>query len=164
MRLAEIEGLRRALIAEETAPTGVPEPAATVDQLFEIDRRYGAAGGDRWFVAPAEGEPLLLLPPAQRRADRPGRGRRHPRRLAANAATPRRSCTAAVAAAQAAGDAPIFLTAEAADWPQLMYAKLGFETVGDLTILAAAGSPDACSTYGTSPPRQRLYGRYKAGR
>ena len=42
---------------------------------------------------------------------------------------------AAVAAAQAAGDATIFLTADAADWPQLMYAKLGFEEVGDLTIL-----------------------------
>ncbi|MBN9624301.1 MAG: hypothetical protein J0H06_15375, partial [Actinobacteria bacterium] len=42
---------------------------------------------------------------------------------------------AAVAAAQADGNALVFLTAEAADWPQLMYANLGFETVGDLTVL-----------------------------
>jgi len=42
---------------------------------------------------------------------------------------------AAVAAAQADRNAPIFLTADAADWPQLMYAKLGFETVGDLIVL-----------------------------
>jgi len=40
-----------------------------------------------------------------------------------------------IAAAQAAGDTTIFLTAEAADWPQLFYARLGFETVGDLTVL-----------------------------
>jgi len=42
---------------------------------------------------------------------------------------------AAIAAAQAAGDETIFLTAEAADWPQLFYARLGFETVGEITVL-----------------------------
>ncbi len=42
---------------------------------------------------------------------------------------------AAIAAAQAAGDKTIFLTAEAADWPQLFYARLGFETVGEITVL-----------------------------
>lgn len=132
--LAEAEGLRRALIAEETAPTGVPEPEATVDQLFEIDTRYGAAGGDRWFTAPGDGEPLSccrLLSDGRigqvedvgTRVDARERG--YAKAIVA----------AAVAAAQADGNAPIFLTAEAADWPQLMYAKLGFETVGDLTIL-----------------------------
>jgi hypothetical protein len=43
--------------------------------------------------------------------------------------------TAAIAAAQAAGDRAVFLTADAADWPQLLYARMGFETVGDLTVL-----------------------------
>jgi GNAT superfamily N-acetyltransferase len=133
-RLAEIEGLRRALIVEETLPTGVPEPEATVDQLFELDTRYGVAGGDRWFAAPAEGGPASccrLLSDGRigqveevgTREDARGRGY-------ATAIV-----LAAVAAAQADGRAPIFLTAEAADWPQLMYAKLGFETVGDLTTL-----------------------------
>jgi GNAT superfamily N-acetyltransferase len=134
VRLAEIEELRRALIAEEAVPAGVLEPEATIDQLFEIDTRYGAAGGDRWFVAPAEGEPLSCC-----RLLRDGRigqvedvgTREHARERGYAKAI----VTAAVAAAQAEDDTPIFLTADAADWPQLMYAKLGFETVGDLTIL-----------------------------
>jgi len=132
--LAEIEGLRRALIAEETVPTGVPEPQATVDQLFEIDQRYGGAGGDRWFTAPAAGEPLsccrLLSDGRCGQVEDVGTREDARERGYAKAIV-----LAAVAAAQADGNAPIFLTAEAADWPQLMYAKLGFETVGDLTIL-----------------------------
>ncbi|HKZ13490.1 MAG TPA: GNAT family N-acetyltransferase [Solirubrobacterales bacterium] len=132
--LAGIEGLRRRLIAEETVPTGVPEPQATVDQLFEIDRRYGAAGGDRWFTAPAAGEPLsccrLLSDGRIGQVEDVGTREGARERGYAKAIV-----LAAVAAAQADGNAPIFLTAEAADWPQLMYAKLGFETVGDLTIL-----------------------------
>ncbi len=134
VRLAEIEGLRRALIAAEAVPTGVPEPEATVEQLSEIDHRYGTAGGDRWFTAPAGGEPLSccrLLTDGRigqvedvgTRADARERG------------YAKAIVLAAVAAAQADGNTPIFLTAEAADWPQLMYANLGFETVGDLTIL-----------------------------
>jgi GNAT superfamily N-acetyltransferase len=134
VRLAEIEGLRRTLIAEETVPTGVLEPQATVDQLFEIDGRYGLAGGDRWFAAPADGEPrsccrLLSDGRIGQVEDVGTRGDSRERGYA------KAIVLAAVAAAQADGNAPIFLTAEAADWPQLMYAKLGFETVGDLTIL-----------------------------
>jgi GNAT superfamily N-acetyltransferase len=134
VRLAEIEGLRRALIEEEAAPTGVEQPEATVDQLFELNRRLGAAGGDRWFAAPAAGEPLsccqLLRRDGIGQIEDVGtlahaRERGHAKAIV----------LAAVAAARAAGDATIFLTADAADWPQLMYAKLGFETVGDLTIL-----------------------------
>ncbi|OJU84259.1 MAG: hypothetical protein BGO11_21670 [Solirubrobacterales bacterium 70-9] len=134
VRLAEIEGLRRALIAEASVPTGVPQPDATVDQLFEIDGRYGSAGGDRWFVAPGEGEPLsccrLLSDGTIGQVEDVGT-REHARERGYAKAI----VLAAVTAAQADGNAPIFLTAEAADWPQLMYAKLGFETVGDLTIL-----------------------------
>jgi GNAT superfamily N-acetyltransferase len=134
VRLAEIEGLRRTLIAEETAPTGVAEPQATVDQLFEIDRRYGGAGGDRWFTAPAGDEPRsccrLLSDGRIGQVEDVGTREDSRERGYGKAIV-----LAAVAAAQADGNAPIFLTAEAADWPQLMYANLGFETVGDLTIL-----------------------------
>jgi hypothetical protein len=42
---------------------------------------------------------------------------------------------AALGAAQALEPELIFLCADAADWPQLMYAKLGFEAVGDVHIL-----------------------------
>jgi GNAT superfamily N-acetyltransferase len=134
VRLAEIEELRRALIAEEAVPTGVPEPQATVDQLFEIDGRYGVAGGDRWFTAPVDDEPRsccrLLSDGRTGQVEDVGTRRDFRERGYAKAIV-----LAAVAAAQADGNSPIFLTAEAADWPQLMYAKLGFETVGDLTIL-----------------------------
>ncbi|HEY5334033.1 MAG TPA: GNAT family N-acetyltransferase, partial [Solirubrobacterales bacterium] len=133
VRLAEIEGLRRELIAEEMPP-GNAELEATVDQLYELNARYAKECGDRWFVAPAEGAPLSAC--CLYRQGRIGqvedvgtlvRGRE---RGYAKAIV-----SAAVAAAQAAGDKTIFLTADAADWPQLLYAKLGFETVGDLTVL-----------------------------
>jgi GNAT superfamily N-acetyltransferase len=132
VRLDEIEGLRRALNTE-LMPTGGDGPAAA-RQLLEIDRRYGAPGGDRWFVAPATGEPqsacrLLRADGIAQVEDvatlAPARERGYAKAIV----------TAAVAAAQAAGDETIFLTAEAADWPQLFYARLGFETVGDLTVL-----------------------------
>jgi ribosomal protein S18 acetylase RimI-like enzyme len=131
--LAEIEGLRRALIREEL-PAGIDAVEATVDQLFDLAGRYGAAGGDRWFVAPAEGAPLsacrLLQQGSIAQVEDVGTLERARERGYAKAIV-----LAAVAAALAAGEATIFLTAEAADWPQLLYARLGFETVGDLTIL-----------------------------
>lgn len=140
--LAEIEELRRTLIGESSVPAGVPEPEATIDQLFELNRRYGKAGGDRWFTAPAAGdgdtpgagEPLscccLLSDGRIGQVEEVGT-----REDARERGYAKASASAAVAAAQADGNAPIFLTAEAADWPQLMYANLGFETVGDLTVL-----------------------------
>jgi N-acetylglutamate synthase-like GNAT family acetyltransferase len=132
--LAEIEGLRRRLIAEEAVPAGAREPQATVDQLFELDRRYGEAGGDRWFTAPAADEPrsCCRLLGDGRIAQVEDVGTRVDSRERGYA---KAIVLAAVAAAQADGAETIFLTAEAADWPQLMYAKLGFETVGDLTVL-----------------------------
>ncbi len=131
-RLKQIEPLRRAIIAESMPPDGGGPAAA--DQLFEQDRRYGLAGGDRWFVAPADGEHRS----ACRLLRRDGIGQVEE----VGTLTPARErgyakaiVTAAVAASQAAGDRAIFLTAEAADWPQLLYARMGFETVGDLTVL-----------------------------
>jgi GNAT superfamily N-acetyltransferase len=134
VRLAEIEGLRRAIIAEEAVPSSVEDPEATVDQLYEIDRRYGVAGGDRWFVAPAEGEPMAACRLLRRGAIAqvedvgtlaPARERGYGKAIV----------LAALATAQAEGAETVFITADAADWPQLMYAKLGFEAVGELTVL-----------------------------
>jgi GNAT superfamily N-acetyltransferase len=132
VRLEEIADLRKALNAE-LMPAGGDGPAAAL-QLFEIDRRYGGPGGDRWFVAPDESEPqsaCRLL-----RAN----GIAQVEDVATLTAARERGyakaiVTTAVAAAQAEGDTTIFLTAEAADWPQLFYGRLGFETVGDLTVL-----------------------------
>ena len=133
VRIGEIEGLRKALIGE-SMPTGIDDFEATVDQLYDLNRRYARAGGDRWFVAPGEGEPMsaccLLRGDGIAQVEdvgtlSPARERGYAKAIV----------TAAVAAAQAAADPTIFLTAEAADWPQLFYARLGFETVGELTIL-----------------------------
>lgn len=134
VRLAEVEGLRRRIIAAEALPPGVAEPEATLEQLFRQEFRYAAAAGDRWFVAPAEGEPLsactLLQVGPIAQVENVGTLEHARERGYAKAIV-----RAAIAAAQASGATTIFLTADAADWPQLMYAKLGFEAVGDLTVL-----------------------------
>lgn len=132
VRLAQIADLRKAIIAESMPPGGGGD--AVVDQLFELDRRYGAPGGDRWFVAPPAGEPMSAC--RLLRADDIGQveevGTLTPARERGYA---KATVLAAIAAAQAAGDKTIFLTADAADWPQLFYARLGFETIGELTVL-----------------------------
>ena len=133
VRLAEIEGLRKALIDESMPADG--GGAAAVDQLYELDRRYGEVAGDRWFVAPAEGEPMSAC-----RLLRDGNGIGQVEEVGTLTAARERgyakaTVLAAIAAAQEAGDETIFLTAEAADWPQLFYARLGFETVGEITVL-----------------------------
>jgi hypothetical protein len=136
VRLAQIADLRKALIAESMPPT-VDQLDATVDQLFELNRRYGEVAGDRWFVAPTDGEPasaccLLRLGGIAQVEEvatlLSGRERGYARA----------AVVAAIAAAQADAAEFIFLTAEAADWPQLFYARLGFETIGDLTVLRRA--------------------------
>lgn len=133
--LAEIRELRRAITIEEGIPEAMPEPEETAEQLLELDRRYGEAGGDLWFVAPASGEPLSCC-----RLLRDGSGIAQvedvgTREAARDRGYAKAIVRAAIAAARAAGDATIFLTADAADWPQLLYGKLGFETVGEITIL-----------------------------
>jgi ribosomal protein S18 acetylase RimI-like enzyme len=132
VRLTEIEGLRKALIAESIPAGG--GGAAAVEQLYDLDRRYGEAAGDRWFVAPADGEPMSACRLLR------GGGIGQVEEVGTLAAARERgyakaTVLAAIAAAQAAGDKTIFLTADAADWPQLFYARLGFETVGEITIL-----------------------------
>jgi GNAT superfamily N-acetyltransferase len=129
---AEIAGLRRALTVELT-PNSM-DFDATVDQLLELDRRYSERCGDRWFVAPAEGDPAstcrLYRQGGIAQVEDVGTLEAGREKGYAKAIV-----RAAIAAARSAGDERVFLTADAADWPQLMYAKLGFETVGELTIL-----------------------------
>ncbi len=132
VKLAEIEGLRKELLAETMPADG--GGAAAVEQLLDLDRRYGEAAGDRWFVAPARGEPLSAC-----RLMRGG-GISQVEEVVTLARARERgyaraTVLAAVAAAQEAGDRAIFLVADAADWPQLLYGRLGFETVGEITIL-----------------------------
>jgi GNAT superfamily N-acetyltransferase len=131
--LEEIAGLRRRLIGE-SMPKGIDQFEATVDQLLALEGRYGEAGGDRWFVAPATGGPLAAC-----RLFRQGRiGQVEDvatREDARERGFAKAIVLAAVAASQAEGDTTIFLVADAADWPQLLYGRLGFESIGDLTVL-----------------------------
>ena len=126
--LEEIAGLRRELIRDGLPVIGA-QTEQTVEQLLEWDRMLGVAGGDRWFMARAGGEPAACcrllagegigqvedvgtLPAARER----GLGR---------------AVTLAAAEASAAdGNELTYLGALADDWPRLMYERLGFDEVG----------------------------------
>jgi GNAT superfamily N-acetyltransferase len=131
--LAEILPLRREL-SRESMPPGIDHLEETVEQLLELERRYGEAGGDRWFVAdgvdgPAAACRLLAGAGLQQVEDVATLEPARERGLA------QAVVLAALAEAHTADPELIFLVADGADWPQLMYAKLGFEPVGDLHIL-----------------------------
>ncbi|HEX8754646.1 MAG TPA: GNAT family N-acetyltransferase [Solirubrobacterales bacterium] len=128
--LAEIAGLRRALLIENGAP-GDDDPQLTATHRLEVDRRFGELTGDRWFCAPAAGEPqstcrLYMRGPIAQVEDvgtlTPARGRG----LAQSVVR------ATIAAARSGGAETIFLCADAEDWPRLMYERLGFEPLGEL--------------------------------
>ena len=131
--LAGILPLRRQL-SRESMPPGLDRLEETVEQLLELERRYGEAGGDRWFVAngpdsPAAACRLLAGAGLQQVEDVATLRSARERGLAQSVVL------AALAEARAAGPELIFLVADGTDWPQLLYAKLGFEPVGDLQIL-----------------------------
>jgi N-acetylglutamate synthase-like GNAT family acetyltransferase len=131
-RLSEIEPLRRALI-RESLPGAIEREEETVEQLLEMERRFGEVAGDRWFVADGEDGPAaacrLLGGAGVCQVEDVGTLAHSRERGLAQAVV-----LAALAAARATGPEVIFLTADAADWPQLMYAKLGFEPVGELHL------------------------------
>lgn len=127
-----IHPLRRELI-RESMPAGIDNLEQTVDQLLELEDRFGVAGGDRWFVAPPD-EPAsacrLLSGAGIAQVEDVGT-----REAARGRGLAQAVVLAALGAAQALEPELIFLSADAADWPQLMYAKLGFESVGDVHVL-----------------------------
>ena len=121
------EDLRRELIRAEF-PTGAERVVDTTEQLLESNRRFGAAAGDRWFVAPAERpmaaccllsrgnigqiEEVGTLPGARER----GLGQA--------------IMLAALEASRSDGNEITFLAAAGDDWPLLMYEKVGFGRPG----------------------------------
>jgi ribosomal protein S18 acetylase RimI-like enzyme len=130
--LTRIAALRAELI-EENLAEGSREPARTARQLVELGRRCGAVAGDRWFVAPAadpQAACCLLSDGTIGQVEDVGTLARARGRGLAQAVV-----LAALAASRTAGHELTFLSAEADDWPRLMYAKLGFRKVGGILIL-----------------------------
>jgi GNAT superfamily N-acetyltransferase len=130
--LAEIATLRQELIREPFAADN-PDRERIVADLFARDERLGAAGGDRWFLAPA-GDPAavcrLLVGDGIGQIEDVVTAERARNRGLAQAAV-----LAALAASRTAGHRLTFLAADSAEWPRLMYEKLGFAKVGELHSL-----------------------------
>lgn len=133
--LAEREDLRRELKRGEFPP-GTPAVEATTEQLLEMNRRYGAAAGDRWFSAPPERPASICCLLSRGEIGQiedvgtlaSARGHGYAQAV----------ILAALAASREAGHQLTFLIAEADDWPRLMYEKLGFRTCGRMHVLRRA--------------------------
>jgi ribosomal protein S18 acetylase RimI-like enzyme len=130
--LSGCEDLRRDLIRGEL-PADADDLEETVDQLLEMGRRTGEAGGDRWFVAPLE-EPAaaccLLSGGEIGQVEDVGT-----LSAARGQGLAQTVIKAAIAASRGAGHHHTFIVADADDWPRLLYGKLGFEVCGILHIL-----------------------------
>jgi GNAT superfamily N-acetyltransferase len=130
--LAGCEDLRRELIRTEFSPdtTHLEE---TADQLLEMSRRTGEAGGDRWFVAPAANPAaaccLLSAGDIGQVEDVGTLAAARGQGLA------QAVIRAAIAASREAGHRHTFIVADADDWPRLLYEKLRFEPCGVLHVL-----------------------------
>ncbi len=97
----------------------------SIRQLHQMDERYTRVAAARDFVAPpAEGwaSCRLLSGRGVAEVDQVGTVSAHRRRGYASAAV-----LAAVSAARAEALDPVFLITDAADWPQYLYRRLGFD-------------------------------------
>ncbi|MDX6634629.1 MAG: hypothetical protein QOF06_832 [Solirubrobacterales bacterium] len=134
--LAGCEDLRRELIRGEF-PADTDNLEETVDQLLEMGRRTGEAGGDRWFVARLGAKPAaaccLLCGDEIGQVEDVGTLASERGRGLAQAVI-----RAAIAASCEAGHRHTFIVADADDWPRLLYEKLGFEACGVLHVLRKA--------------------------
>jgi GNAT superfamily N-acetyltransferase len=134
--LAQIEDLRRELIREDLPP-GIDRVEETVEQLLELDRRYGAVAGDRWFVAPGAADPAsacrLMARGAIGQIEDVATVTRARERGFAKATVGR-----AHEASRADGHETTFILALVDDWPRLIYEKLGFAPTGELQVLRKA--------------------------
>jgi GNAT superfamily N-acetyltransferase len=109
-------------------PFGWQEEA--VQQLTAMDERYGRALRARDFAAPPRDPAAacrLYTAEGLAQVDEVGTLERRRGRGHASAAV-----LAAADAAEAEGCSPIFLLTDAADWPQHLYARLGFSPIGQL--------------------------------
>ena len=122
-------------------PFGWQEEA--VQQLTAMDERYGRVLHARDFAAPTDDPAAscrLYTADGLAQVDEVGTVERRRGRGHASAAV-----LAAVDTAVAEGCDPIFLLTDAADWPQHLYARLGFRPIGQpvrIPEAAGLGIPD----------------------
>ena len=129
--LAGCEDLRRELIRAEFA-ADTDKLDETADQLLEMGRRTGEAGGDRWFVAPpADPASACCLLSAGDFGQVEDVGTLAAARGQGLAQAVIR---AAIVASREAGHRHTFIVADADDWPRLLYKKLGFEPCGVIHV------------------------------
>lgn len=129
--LSGCEDLRRELIRGEF-PADAEDLEKTVDQLLEMGRRTGEAGGDHWFVAPpAEPAAACCLLSAGEIGQVEDVGTLASARGQGLAQA---VIQAAIAASRELGHRHTFIVADADDWPRLLYEKLGFESCGVLHV------------------------------
>lgn len=131
-RFADCEDLRWELIRSGLPPEST-EPEKTTEQLLEMDRRFSAAAGGRWFVAPADDPASACclfsgdgIGQVEEVVTHPG---------ARGNGLAQATIRAAAAASREAGHRLTFLGADADDWPRLMYEKLGFEPCGTMHVM-----------------------------
>ncbi len=125
MSIDEVRELRRQLIGE--MDEGDPD---TAEQLLELDRRVNEALRDRWFAARHNGE----LAGCCRLMQADGIGQIEDvatLETARNNGIARAAVLAATRRSVVDGDEITFISALAADWPRELYARLGFEPIGD---------------------------------
>jgi GNAT superfamily N-acetyltransferase len=121
-------------LAREGLEGVADDPDAVAEELVERSRRLGTVAGDRWFAAPDEGAPASAC--CLLRRDGIGQIEDVGTLLSARGrGLARASVLAALTASRDAGDELTFLAADAADWPRLFYARLGFDLVGEVTVL-----------------------------
>lgn len=144
--IEEIADLRLRFHRDEL-PIAQPKRAETAEQLLELDRRVGKVGGDRWFVARDDhGNPAS----ACRLYELPGQGIGQVEDVATLTEARKRGLARAVVlaatrASRDAGHEVTFIAAEADDWPQLLYERLGFRTIGSFAWFRKR-PPDAAGT------------------
>jgi ribosomal protein S18 acetylase RimI-like enzyme len=133
--LAEVAEVRREFLRDDLAewfPAGVSEEV--LDQYLAFDRTVGEISGDRWFVVRETGRVAAFC----RLLSDEGVGQVEDVATmphARNRGYARAVVLAAVAASRAAGHELTFLGALADDWPRGLYARLGFDEVGDEAVL-----------------------------
>ncbi len=125
-RFEEVEELRRAMLNEHPDIASAEE----AEQVLAAERERGRYAGERYFVAPAEGEPVSVCC-LLARGDVGQVEDVATLESARDQGLARATILAAVEASRAEKHELTFLGAIADRWPRQLYERLGFDAVGE---------------------------------